>query len=210
MVDSHPLSDRAGRKIMPPTSSSLERVIGGIEATLREMTKRDEEDRAEGRERSRKIDHVLDRMSTLDLQVRDGLRHMEEKLQSQSRGLEDKLSSFKHEQAQEAQIARGSLHNLKTQIEEFKAVQAEAQTAQAQMRTQIAAISTDVASVKTDVAAVKGDTAKLQGPVGQFVSIRAIVLSWSAAAVSVVTFLFFIFRKQWDELVSHIFNLLFS
>jgi chromosome segregation ATPase len=190
----------------PPIS--VDRMLGQLQATIDGMVKRDEEDRAESRDRTRKVDAILERVSELDNKIRVGIQGVDDRLRQQARDTTEQLTRVKHDQANAAHIQQGASELLKIQLQKMEKTQQDLAHDQTRMRDEVSSIKTDVAAVKVDVAAVKDDTKKLQIPVGQFESVRHTVISWTGAAVSVSVFLFFVFRPMWDNLVSHLAKLI--
>jgi chromosome segregation ATPase len=172
--------------------SSTERDLGRLLAAVENLTAVNKEDREDGRERSKKLDNISDKLQIVDEKLREQSRLALEQEIRVNASIRDAKDTAENN----SKMLNSRINSVSLDIEEVKKRIAET-------TTKMTDLASEQTKIRAEVGDVKSDTLKLQVPVNQLVSIRRAMIAWGGGIIVVTGYIFWLFRPAWDAAIQH-------
>lgn len=203
MAGTRKVPPRTGRSMM--AAESMAQMLGRIQAMVESMDDRSREEREESRERGKKMDALLARMSSFDSRLNDVARDLGDQLKDQNRSstaLDERLTKAL---ADARQSLAASLELVTTNVKTLQAQQETLSVRVGKITDQTDTIQADQIKLRQDVSDVKTDTTRLQRSIAPIDAIRTKTLALWAILLSVGGVAFIaIFQGAATGFINHI------
>lgn len=180
-----PVEPRSSVMPLPRSEGgNTDQILGRIQAMVEVLSERSVEERADARERGRKMDALLDRLGTLDARIA--------KVASDSEAIDLRFTRAL-EEAKRSLTA--GLEVVSLNVQALQAKQEATTTKVSQISTQTESLQVDQTKLRSEVAEVKSDTGKLQVSIRPIDAIRTRTIALWGILVSMGGVLFISFYQ---------------